>query len=126
MTARAAQRSRDDDRVRGGSLVRRPAHVPQQTATLDLVCRLHVARPCTLGLRSGLHVWMSKGTMRTTGLGWRRWTPVVAITLALALVCDVIFGGTTAAIVAGLVGVSFAWFWFALPLARLVQGKRSH
>ena len=48
------------------------------------------------------------------------------MTLALALVCDVIFGGTTAAIVAGLVGVSFAWFWFALPLARLVQGKRSH
>jgi len=49
-----------------------------------------------------------------------------AMTLALALVCDVIFGGTTAAIVAGLVGVGFAWFWFALPLARLVQGKRSH
>jgi len=49
-----------------------------------------------------------------------------SMTLALALVCDVIFGDTTAAVVAGLVGVSFAWFWFVLPLARLVQGKRSH
>ena len=49
-----------------------------------------------------------------------------AMTLALALVCDVIFGATTAFVVAGLVGGSFAFFWFVLPLARLAQGKRSH
>jgi hypothetical protein len=50
----------------------------------------------------------------------------LAMTLALALVCDFVFGGTTAAIVAAMVFLAFAWFWFAFPLARLASGKRSH
>jgi hypothetical protein len=50
----------------------------------------------------------------------------LAMTLALALVCDVIFGGTTAAIVAASVFVVFAWFWFGLPLTRRLRGARSH
>jgi hypothetical protein len=41
-----------------------------------------------------------------------------AMTLALLLVCDYVFGGTTAVIVPLVVGPSFAWFWFAAPLLR--------
>ena len=41
-----------------------------------------------------------------------------AMTLALILVCDYVFTGSTAAIVATCVGVAFAWFWFAAPLLR--------
>jgi|tagenome__1003787_1003787.scaffolds.fasta_scaffold20621537_2 hypothetical protein len=50
----------------------------------------------------------------------------LAMTLALALVCDVIFGGTTAAIVAAIVFVAFAWFWFGFPVSRRLRGARSH
>src|SRR4051794_20213370 len=50
----------------------------------------------------------------------------LAMTLAIALVCDFVFGGTTAAVVASLVAIAFAWFWFAFPLGRLASGKRSH
>src|SRR3954466_3128898 len=50
----------------------------------------------------------------------------LAMTLAIALVCDFVFGGTTAAVVASLVALAFGWFWFAFPLGRLVRGKRSH
>ena len=50
----------------------------------------------------------------------------LAMTIALALVCEVIFGGTTAAIVATVVALAFAWFWFAFPAVRRVRGERSH
>jgi hypothetical protein len=50
----------------------------------------------------------------------------LSMTLALALVCDFVFGGTTAAVVAALVAVAFGWFWFGLPLSRLVRGKHSN
>ena len=42
----------------------------------------------------------------------------LAMSLALILVCDVVFGGTTAAIVPAVVAPAFAWFWFAAPLLR--------
>jgi predicted membrane channel-forming protein YqfA (hemolysin III family) len=42
----------------------------------------------------------------------------LAMTLALILVCDVVFVSTTATIVGAVAGVSFAWFWFAAPLLR--------
>ena len=42
----------------------------------------------------------------------------MAMTLALILVCDYVFAGSTAAIVAACVGVAFAWFWFAAPYLR--------
>src|SRR3954453_13884756 len=38
-----------------------------------------------------------------------------AMTLALILVCDYVFAGSTAAIVAACVGIAFVWFWFAAP-----------
>jgi hypothetical protein len=41
-----------------------------------------------------------------------------AMTLALILVCDVVFEGTTAAIVPAVVAPAFAWFWFVAPLMR--------
>ena len=50
----------------------------------------------------------------------------LSMTLALALVCDFVFGGTAAAVVAGVVAVTFGWFWFGLPLSRLLGGKRSN
>ena len=50
----------------------------------------------------------------------------LAMTLAIALVCDFVFGGTTAAVVGTLVAAAFAWFWFAFPLGRLLRGKHSH
>src|SRR4051794_28648869 len=50
----------------------------------------------------------------------------LAMTLALALVCDFVFGGTTAAVVAALVAVAFGCFWSAFPLARLMRGRGSH
>jgi hypothetical protein len=42
----------------------------------------------------------------------------LAMTLALILVCDVVFTSATAVVVASTVGLSFAWFWFVAPLLR--------
>ena len=41
-----------------------------------------------------------------------------AMTLAVILVCDYVFDSTTATIVAAVVGVSYAWFWFGAPYLR--------
>ena len=40
----------------------------------------------------------------------------IAMTLALLLVCDFVFSGSTAAIVAGISLAVFAWVWFGAPL----------
>ena len=48
----------------------------------------------------------------------------LAMTLALLLVCHVVFGGTTAVIVPAVVGLSFSWFWLAAPLARRLRDER--
>ncbi|MFL5844001.1 MAG: DUF6328 family protein [Solirubrobacteraceae bacterium] len=48
----------------------------------------------------------------------------LAMTLALILVCDVVFTTATAAIVAALVGGAFLWFWFAAPLLRRARESR--
>jgi hypothetical protein len=42
----------------------------------------------------------------------------LAMTLALILVCDVVFTTGTAVVVPVVIGSSFAWFWFAAPLLR--------
>jgi hypothetical protein len=49
----------------------------------------------------------------------------LAMTLALVLVCDVVFGGTTAVIVPAAVGLSFTWFWFAAPFLRRLRDERA-
>jgi len=41
-----------------------------------------------------------------------------AMTLALILVSDFLFGSTTAVVVAAAAGIAFAWFWFAAPYLR--------
>lgn len=41
-----------------------------------------------------------------------------AMTLALILVSDFVFGATTATVVAAVAGVAFAWLWFLAPLLR--------
>lgn len=41
-----------------------------------------------------------------------------AMTLALILVSDFVFGVTTATVVAAVAGVAFAWLWFLAPLLR--------
>ena len=41
-----------------------------------------------------------------------------ALYLALILVCDYVFNGTTATVVAVVAGAAFAWFWFLAPLLR--------
>ncbi len=41
-----------------------------------------------------------------------------AMTLALILVCDYVFDGKTATVVAVVAGAAFAWFWFIAPLLR--------
>lgn len=46
-----------------------------------------------------------------------------AMTLALILVCDYVFDGTTATVVAVLTGSLFAWFWFLAPLLRRHREK---
>lgn len=51
--------------------------------------------------------------MAVTGLGFLG----VAMTGALLLVCDFVFGSTTAAIVAAGSALAFATVWFLLPLA---------
>ena len=48
----------------------------------------------------------------------------LAMTLALMLVCDVAFSGTTAAIVPVLAATTFAWFWFAAPFLRRRRDQR--
>jgi uncharacterized protein YaaW (UPF0174 family) len=47
-----------------------------------------------------------------------------AMSLTLVVVCDFVFGGTTAAIVTAVVVPSFAWFWFAAPLLRRRRDAR--
>jgi uncharacterized protein DUF6328 len=42
----------------------------------------------------------------------------LAMTLALLLVCDYVFEGTTAVVVPTVVAPTFAWFWFVAPLLR--------
>jgi hypothetical protein len=48
----------------------------------------------------------------------------LAMTVSLVLICDVIWGGATAAVVGAVIAGAFAWFWFGLPLTRL-RKKRS-
>lgn len=48
----------------------------------------------------------------------------LAMTVSLVLICDVIWGGVTAAVVGAIVAAAFGWFWFGLPLNRLHR-KRS-
>ena len=48
----------------------------------------------------------------------------VAMTSAVLLVTDVLFSGSTTAVVTAATAGLFAWFWFGLPLTRL-QRKRS-
>lgn len=50
----------------------------------------------------------------------------LAMTLALILVCDVVFTTATAVVVATVVGGAFAWFWFAAPLLRRARDRREH
>ena len=49
----------------------------------------------------------------------------LAMTLALVLVCDYVFEGTTALIVPLVVGPAFAWFWFLAPLLRRRRDDRN-
>lgn len=48
----------------------------------------------------------------------------LAMTLALLLVCDFVFGGTTAIVVPVIVGPVFTWFWFVAPLLRRRRDRR--
>jgi hypothetical protein len=48
----------------------------------------------------------------------------VAMTGAVLFVTDVLYGGTTTAVVAAVVALAFAVLWFALPLRRLAAGRR--
>jgi hypothetical protein len=48
-----------------------------------------------------------------------------AMTLALILVCDYVFSGTTATVVAVGAAAAFAWFWFLAPLLRRARERRS-
>ena len=48
----------------------------------------------------------------------------VAMTGAVLFVTDVLYGGTTTAVVAAVVALGFALLWFALPLRRLAAGRR--
>jgi len=47
---------------------------------------------------------------------------VVAMSGAVLLVTDFLFGGVTAAICTALVLAAFAWFWFGLALSRRMRG----
>jgi len=46
-----------------------------------------------------------------------------AMTLALILVCDYVFDGMTATVVAVVAATAFAWFWFLAPLLRRHREK---
>jgi hypothetical protein len=48
-----------------------------------------------------------------------------AMTGAIMLVTDFLYGSTTTALAAGLVGLLFAVLWYAMPIRRLVQGTRA-
>ena len=48
-----------------------------------------------------------------------------AMTLALILVCDFVYGTTTATVTAAIVALAFTWFWFAAPLLRRARDRRS-
>jgi hypothetical protein len=41
------------------------------------------------------------------------------------MVLDVLFGTVTATIVAGGLVLSYAWFWYALPVSRRLRDSRS-
>ena len=45
----------------------------------------------------------------------------LAMTTAVALVTDLIFGGAVVAVVTGLTAGAFGWFWYGLPLLRDVR-----
>ena len=45
----------------------------------------------------------------------------LAMTTAVALVTDMIFGGFVVAVVTGVTAAAFAWFWYGLPLLREVR-----
>jgi hypothetical protein len=45
----------------------------------------------------------------------------IAMTGAITLVTDFLYGSTTTAIAAGLVGVLFAVLWYGVPIRRLIQ-----
>jgi len=47
----------------------------------------------------------------------------VAMTGAILLVTDVLFGGVTTAVATGVVALVFAVLWFALPISRLLQRR---
>jgi len=46
-----------------------------------------------------------------------------AMTLALILVCDYVFDGMTATVVAVVAATAFAWFWFLAPMLRRHREK---
>jgi hypothetical protein len=48
----------------------------------------------------------------------------VAMTGAILLVTDVLFGGATSVIAAALVALAFALLWYALPIRRLQRRRR--
>jgi hypothetical protein len=41
------------------------------------------------------------------------------------MVFDVLFGTVTASIVAGVLVIVYAWFWYALPVSRRIRGSHS-
>ena len=47
----------------------------------------------------------------------------LSMTAAIGLVVDVVFSTTTAVVSSVLIGLLFAVFWYALPLARLARGR---
>jgi hypothetical protein len=44
---------------------------------------------------------------------------VLAMTGAIFLITDVLFGGVAAAVATTALAVAFAWFWYGEPLLRL-------
>jgi positive regulator of sigma E activity len=50
----------------------------------------------------------------------------LAMTLAVVLVCDYVFAGSTAAVVGSSVGAAFAWFWFAAPYLRRRRDRQEN
>ncbi len=49
----------------------------------------------------------------------------LAMSAAVLLVCDVIFRGTTVAIVVATLALAFSWTWFGYPLSRRLRGEQS-
>jgi hypothetical protein len=48
----------------------------------------------------------------------------LAMTGALLLLLDIVFGATTVIVLVGAMAMLFAWLWFGLALTRLAQGRR--